>query len=317
MPPTIIYPYKSVPQDVVKSVPSSWGIAKSDNGWMTSVVFRDYIRNVLNPYLDQKQIKKPVLFIIDGHSSHINLETSKMCREMGIILIALYPNVTRIMQPADVSAFKPLKNGWPKAVARFRKEDPLRSITLKNFAIILQDCLRYSLTVATIINGFRASALYPWDCNAIDFSKCMATPAVKELRNDTFVEDKSINENFLPTTDDPHKAKWALEQCASVIGLPRIKKIKGDFVVFDNPDEEALFDIYQVLQRNFPETTEELEDCNGNVTHLGLNNNPMAFHESHIQADIIDLSRSSVPEVQDHNNTLVTVSHVSPSRLGH
>lgn len=49
VPPTSINPYKSIPQEVARSVPSSWGIAKSDNGWMTSVVFRDYIRNVLNP----------------------------------------------------------------------------------------------------------------------------------------------------------------------------------------------------------------------------------------------------------------------------
>lgn len=177
VPPTILYPYKSNPQEVAKSVPSTWGIAKSDSGWMTADVFRDYIRNVLNPHLETKNIKKPVVFIIDGHSSHINLKTSELCRDLNIILIALYPNVTRIMQPADVSAFKPLKNGWPKAVANFRKDNPFKAVTLRNFAVVLQNCLRSSLTVKSIKSGFRVSGLYPWNCNAIDFSKCLSQPA--------------------------------------------------------------------------------------------------------------------------------------------
>lgn len=69
---TIIYPYISIPQEVAKSVPSLWDIARLDSWWMTSVVFPDYTRNILI------QVKKPVIFIIDGHGSHIFLETSKM-----------------------------------------------------------------------------------------------------------------------------------------------------------------------------------------------------------------------------------------------
>lgn len=139
IPPTIIYPYKTIPKAVADSVPSKWGIAKSDSGWMTSDVFRDYIRNVLKPHLVAKQVKKPVMLIVDDHSSHINLETSELCRDLNIILIALYPNVTRIMQPADVAAFKPLKNGWPKAVHRFREGNAYGAVNAQNFALVLQD----------------------------------------------------------------------------------------------------------------------------------------------------------------------------------
>ncbi|XP_062551536.1 uncharacterized protein LOC134216729 [Armigeres subalbatus] len=249
VPPCIIYPYKSIPQDVAKSVPSSWGIAKSDSGWMTTVVFRDYIRNVLNPYLQKKQVKKPVIFIVDGHSSHVNLETSNMCRDMGVILIALYPNVTRIMQPADVSAFKPLKNGWPKAVERFRKDNPLRRVTLPDFAVVLQDCLRHSLTSTSIKNGFRASGLFPWNHSAIDYSKCMTISAETEEDDVIEADDQACTE--LNTTDLEH-ANRALEQWAAIIGTTRAKKFRGDFIVLDNAEEEALFEIFHVLEETVP-----------------------------------------------------------------
>ncbi|KAL1454530.1 hypothetical protein WDU94_010766 [Cyamophila willieti] len=61
-------------------------------------------------------IEKPIIIFIDGHKSHLSLKTSDLCKQLGIVLISLYPNATRILQPADVAAFKPVKGNWKKAV---------------------------------------------------------------------------------------------------------------------------------------------------------------------------------------------------------
>ncbi|KAG8334755.1 hypothetical protein J6590_083468 [Homalodisca vitripennis] len=53
--PMIIYPYKRVLTDVVRSVPSHWGIGRSDSGWMKAEVFYEYIGNVFNQYLIQEK----------------------------------------------------------------------------------------------------------------------------------------------------------------------------------------------------------------------------------------------------------------------
>lgn len=55
-PPMIIYAYKRLPSEIVKSVPDSWGIGCSDNGWMKNQLFYVYIGNILYPYL--KKINK-------------------------------------------------------------------------------------------------------------------------------------------------------------------------------------------------------------------------------------------------------------------
>ncbi|XP_039447315.1 uncharacterized protein LOC120426590 [Culex pipiens pallens] len=257
VPPTVIYPYKSIPSTIAQSVPSTWGIAKSDKGWMTADVFRDYIRNVLNPDLEKRGVKKPVLYFVDGHSSHINLETSKMCRDLGIILIALYPNATRIMQPADVSCFKPLKNGWPKAVAKLRRNDPNAKVTLQNFAPVLLDCIRNSLTRLIIKKGFRASGLFPWDFNAIDLTKFTA---ISKAKDDIMLEDSTEErESDSDVQRQLVKAKHALGECASALGVNRINKFKGAFVCLDNDEEKALFDIFETLNKFSPESIEAVE----------------------------------------------------------
>jgi hypothetical protein len=37
--PMIVYPYKRIPEKIAQSVPTEWGIARSDRGWMTWEVF--------------------------------------------------------------------------------------------------------------------------------------------------------------------------------------------------------------------------------------------------------------------------------------
>lgn len=107
---------KRLPSEIVKSVPDTWVIGCSDNGWMKNQLFYEYIGNILCPYLKKINIKFLIILFVDGHSTHLTYEISDFCSKLEIVLISLYPNSTRIMQPADVGVFKPLKDGWKKAV---------------------------------------------------------------------------------------------------------------------------------------------------------------------------------------------------------
>lgn len=48
-PPMVIYPNKRLTKEISSSVPESWGIGLSENGWMKANVFYEYIANVLYP----------------------------------------------------------------------------------------------------------------------------------------------------------------------------------------------------------------------------------------------------------------------------
>nr|CAI5821862.1 unnamed protein product [Callosobruchus analis] len=77
--------------------------------------------NVFHPHLLKKQVDFPVILFVDGHKTHITYELSNLCIKLQIILIALYPNATKILQPADVACFKPLKNAWKVAVLKWER----------------------------------------------------------------------------------------------------------------------------------------------------------------------------------------------------
>lgn len=184
-PPTLVYPYTRLPALVGRSVPNDWGIGVTPSGWMNGDLFFDYIKNIFYPYLLKLKITFPVILFIDGHSSHVTLEMSNLCSELEIILIFLYPNSTRILQPADVAAFKPLKTLWKKSVLEWRQKNPEQMLTLDRMAPILKDAIHnFSPDGSTAGNGFKACGLYPWDPDAVNYTKCLAT---KKLELSTIV----------------------------------------------------------------------------------------------------------------------------------
>ncbi|XP_059058131.1 uncharacterized protein LOC131851625 [Achroia grisella] len=90
--PMIVFKYERVPAHISASVPGDWGIGKSESGWMCGSTFYEFITNIFDPWLQQENIKKPVVFFLDGHKSHLTLHLSNYCSEHGIEIIALYPN---------------------------------------------------------------------------------------------------------------------------------------------------------------------------------------------------------------------------------
>lgn len=166
-PPMIIYPYQRIPDRVVESVPKGWGIGRSDNGWMTAPVFYEYIANVFYPSVVSANVAFPVILYIDGHKTHLTKEVSELCKSLQIHLIALYPNATRILQPADVAAFKPLKTAWKKQLRLWYLENDTGAILNKiNFAPLLKKTVDCATKESTAVNGFRTTGLFPFNPNA-------------------------------------------------------------------------------------------------------------------------------------------------------
>lgn len=112
VPPMVVYPYTRLPREVGESVPDSWGIGITSTGWMNGDLFFEWMANHFIPYLEKEKTEFPVILFVDGHRSHLTMHLSELCEAKGVILVALHPNCTHMLQPADVSVFAPLKKGW-------------------------------------------------------------------------------------------------------------------------------------------------------------------------------------------------------------
>ena len=63
---------------------------------------------IFQPYTSQKAGNRLCLLIVDGHSSHVNMEFINMCNKLRIILLILSPHSIHQLQPLDVLLFAPL-----------------------------------------------------------------------------------------------------------------------------------------------------------------------------------------------------------------
>lgn len=113
MPPMVLYHYLRTPFAVTDStLRNGFVIGQSRSGWMTVDSFYEYITNHFLPWLIDSGIPRPVMLFLDGHASHMSLQLSLFCRDNQIILVALLPNATHMLQPMDVGVFKSLKVNW-------------------------------------------------------------------------------------------------------------------------------------------------------------------------------------------------------------
>ncbi|KAG5887470.1 hypothetical protein JTB14_017325 [Gonioctena quinquepunctata] len=113
---------------------------------------------------------------------------SEFCQNNGIVLYALPPNTTHILQPADVSVFKPLKLEWKKTIRKWQKlpENVNSCVTKVNFCKVFQSTLDGYDMKNHIINGFRKCGLFPLDPENVDFTKCVQN--IIEQQNELNVE---------------------------------------------------------------------------------------------------------------------------------
>lgn len=170
-PTTCVYKYKRIPQDIAENFPKEWGLGKTDSGWMTCEAFFEFIADIFHPWLLQKQITFPVILFVDGHASHLCLQTSQFCEKNGIILVALLPNATHILQPMDVAVFRSLKEAWRKKIHQWRMDNVVQGgshiLKKKDFAKLLQEVILQNITKSMLSNGFKKCGLFPWNPQAV------------------------------------------------------------------------------------------------------------------------------------------------------
>ena len=79
LPPYIMYTGKHLMANCTNGGPLGARYAVSANGWMTTEAYIDWFRNLFIPSLPEH---RPVLLILDGHSSHVSYEVRQLPLKM-------------------------------------------------------------------------------------------------------------------------------------------------------------------------------------------------------------------------------------------
>lgn len=196
-PSLVVFKGASLPDNAAAFAPLNFSFGFTENGWMVAKLFFEYIANIFEPWLTEHNILRPVILYVDGHVSHLTLHLSKFCSEKQIIIIALPPNATHIMQPLDVGFFRPLKIQWQKEYKEFCKDFISVGIHKYQFAPLLDKTFKSMDMKKILSNSFKKCGLFPFNSSAIDSTKLL----VKNKAGNESIDTETISEKISDEND--------------------------------------------------------------------------------------------------------------------
>ena len=113
-------------------------------------------------FLQYAPAVRPLLLLLDGHSSHYRLE--------------FIPNTTHVCQPLDVTPFNSLQVHWDSVCDEFMSTNPGRIVTLYQFCPLISKAWRMVMVPKTLMAGFKAAGVFPPNCKATKVQDITNTP---------------------------------------------------------------------------------------------------------------------------------------------
>lgn len=150
-------------QTVLSDVGGNFGFNHTQCGWMKGDSFYFFVTEHLYPRWIELKSEFPVVLVIDGYSAHKSSKLFIWCKQHDVILLLLYPNSTHILQVLDIGIFAPLKTKYEELYAIWGDMNPTENFTELEFIKVLKATNDATLQPATIINGWRASGLQPFN----------------------------------------------------------------------------------------------------------------------------------------------------------
>lgn len=161
--PSVIFDRKTLnPEYTRGEVPGTlYGLSQS--GWMDKTLFSEWF---LHHFLHYAPPMRPLLLVMDGHSTHYCPEVIKIAAAEGILLFTLPPHTTHLTQPMDKGCFGPLKSSWRQVCHEFITKNPGKQITRFEFSQLFSKAWYQGMTMANIVSGFRVTGICPFDRSA-------------------------------------------------------------------------------------------------------------------------------------------------------
>ena len=184
MPPMVIWDRKTLAPALTEGEVPGTIYGLSERGWMDSGLFDIWFHNHFLRYVP---VARPILLLLDGHSSHYCPETILKAAKEDIILFALPSHTSHLSQPLDKGCFGPLKCMWREVCYQYLVDNPSKVITRYTFSKLFSEAWMKSITIGNIMAGFATTGIYPLNRDAI-LSRCTtAIPSSSLESNLTFI----------------------------------------------------------------------------------------------------------------------------------
>lgn len=158
-PPFFIFPRQRVSALLGRYAPLGSVVEISKKGWTSDELFMKWLVHFKDHA--KPTAEKPVLLVLDNHSSHISVQAIDFCLANNIHMVSLPPHCSHRIQPLDVTFYGPLKAAYNKHCDNFMKTNHLERITPYDVPGIFATAYNSILTPEKGINGFRCTGIWP------------------------------------------------------------------------------------------------------------------------------------------------------------
>ena len=136
----------------------------TDSGWITTELFESWLTS---HFLKHAVCERPLLLLLDGHSTHYQPEVVRYARSNKVLLLCLPPHTTHEAQPLDCTVFSLLKVQCRAVCHDFFQANPGKVITKFNFVSLFVQTWSKAVIPVNIISGFQICGIYPLNASAI------------------------------------------------------------------------------------------------------------------------------------------------------
>jgi hypothetical protein len=146
-------------------------MAIQPKAWMTCQLFKSWIghfvKNVRDCGLGISSTCRH-LFILDGHGYHVTTGVVKTARSVGLDLLTLPSHTSHILQPLDVSCFKPFKQAFHLERDVWTLRNKSKGASKEVLESWVSAALQKALTEKNIKSGFRIIGIFPLNAQVMD-----------------------------------------------------------------------------------------------------------------------------------------------------
>ncbi len=169
IPPMIIYRRANLSQQLTRGEVGGtmYGLSPS-SGWIDGELFSEWFDRHFLLYAPSA---RPLLLLLDGHSSHYNPQFIRHAAEQGVIIFLLPPNTTHVSQPLDGACFKVLKGYWNEECSTYMARNPGKTVTIYQFSELFANAWVKAMTPQNIIASFRMTGVFPVNREAISIPR--------------------------------------------------------------------------------------------------------------------------------------------------
>ncbi|XP_030757952.1 uncharacterized protein LOC115883699 [Sitophilus oryzae] len=171
------------------------------SGWITVQGFLKW----LNAFVDRVNPteENPILLILDGHSTHKDLQVILYAKEHHVHMLSLPPHTTHKLQPLDRAIMKPFKGAFNAACEVWMSKYGRLGlkITVQEISGLVGSAFSKICRMELAQSAFQCTGIYPLNKNIfteLDFLPASNTTKILEADNQENHEPK--NHSLTPST---------------------------------------------------------------------------------------------------------------------